>query len=102
MPVALKYDQSHDNKSIENIYGYKQVLPFVSLLAFTKVFKGSVRGVDEYYPEKISVFDDRLYKYKNIIKKIDIQTHQNQNKLIRFKLKQELHMSFNNQIIMCN
>jgi len=63
MPVTLLYDQTHDNPTVHQKLGLRQMLPLIGLNSAAFVFAGSIKGYDEIYPDRASVVSERrLYK----------------------------------------
>ncbi|EGR29515.1 hypothetical protein IMG5_154030 [Ichthyophthirius multifiliis] len=58
-PKSIVYDQTHDNQSILSQFSLQQTLSLIALTSFCPFIKGTVRGFDELYPEKLSVVDER-------------------------------------------
>ncbi|CAD8122387.1 unnamed protein product [Paramecium sonneborni] len=71
---ALIYEQSHDNESLLSTHGYKHQLPIASLISFSGCMGGSVRGYDQFIPNKLSVVNERrLYNIDQPLEQLIIQ-----------------------------
>jgi glycogen debranching enzyme len=83
---ALVYEQSHDNESLITSHGHKHVLPIAALVAFAKCMKGTVRGYDQYFTERLSVVSERrIYEPPTSL----ISTHQEDIIRVHFRLDLE-------------
>ena len=66
VPLGILYDQTHDNPSYFEREDFFNCLPLIAEMSFSNCFLGSVRGFDEFYPKKLSVFPINGMVYKTI------------------------------------
>jgi len=59
LPTSLVFDQTHDNQAIIQAHGVRQSLPIIAINSFSNLFQGTIKGVDEFFPEALSVVSER-------------------------------------------
>jgi hypothetical protein len=83
--LSILFDQTHDNPSYFETENFYNCLPLVGEMSFSNCFIGSVRGFDECFPKKISVFpqNSRIY---NTIDEIVPKRIENETELITLRI----------------
>ncbi|KRX09092.1 Six-hairpin glycosidase-like protein [Pseudocohnilembus persalinus] len=65
-PSQIVFDQKHNNQSVLQKHGLKQMLCNLTVHSFASFFKGTVRGYDEMCPYQLSLKDERRLYQVNV------------------------------------